>query len=72
MRIKITPTLEQLKKRPALWVFTMSDNNVEPRITYPDGSMDVYNYKGPWWVDDPVGYFLHKHARKTYKFVAWL
>ena len=64
--IKITPTLAQLKKRPALW-FLVDRWGVEPRITMPNGSMWYYRDKWNRFTDD-----WHNHAKNLYEFGGWL
>ena len=79
-----TPTLKQLKKRPALWFLVLGDEDpsfVEPRITMPNGGVWIFRQHGFFF----CGWSLHssakgqdwhnhalKHAIKNYEFGGWL
>ena len=64
------PTLKQLKRRPALWVFASDEHYVEPRITMPDGSM--WSYWNRWTLERLEQDDWHEHALKYYEFGGWL
>ena len=68
------PTLAQLKKRPALWVFALNHVYVEPRITMPDGSMWSYDYTSMrgWNLETLEQDEWHKFAIEYYDFAGWL
>ena len=61
----MTPTLTQLKKRPALWVLA----GAEPRITMPDGFL--WMWESDHWVLRNACRW-HKHALECYEFAGWL
>lgn len=70
-----TPTLAQLKKRPALWFYIEEISDyVEPKITMPDET--IWEYDEGWALreDNPfVGPIpWHKIAIANYEFGGWL
>jgi len=76
-----TPTLAQLKNRPAAWVIYDSTSYAELRITMPDGSIWYYtdgwyqdHGNGSWRIDrfDKDPYVWHEHALKYYEFGGWI
>jgi len=67
------PTLAQLKKRPALWVFASNEHYAEPRITMPDGTMWAYGgywHPNDWWRKNHN--YWHKFSIEYYDFAGWL
>jgi len=62
----MTPTLAQLKKRPALW-FLVTTDETEPRITMPDGAL--WFYSNGWRCHQ--GHF-HANTLENYEFGGWL
>ena len=74
IEIKITPTLKQLKKRPALWVCAVGNARDEPRITMPDGTCWAYDMKERGWALYPRPEFTtwFKFSRTNYDFAGWL
>jgi len=68
-----TPTLKQLKRRPALW-FCVEDSLdfFEPRITMPNGGAWFYDQGAQsQWMHFKHGKW-HEHAIGTYEFAGWL
>jgi len=65
----MTPTLAQLKKRPALWIIVNPDYVVKPRITLPNGNMWAW-HTGDWHLCKTDGW--HNHAKNHYEFAGWL
>ena len=65
------PTLAQLKKRPALWIYTdwWDSRYVEPRITMPNGDADLMGIGG-WYYDSVISW--HDFAIAEWEFVGWL
>jgi len=60
-----TPTLKQLSKRPALWVFA----GEHPHITMPDGGLWELFY-GKWVLHRQRGW--HYYVLRHYEFGGWL
>jgi len=68
----MTPTLKQLKKRPALWFDSYSDDTVSPRITLPNGRAWLYEdiYCNGWVLSNLDDW--HWYARTHLEFGGWL
>jgi len=70
----MTPTLKQLKLRPALWFIVLGGDPAsfaEPRITMPNGDLWIYRE----YYDRQWGYYKinwHEHAINKYEFGGWL
>ena len=70
-RDRMKPTLRNLKKRPALW-FSVVGDQIEPRITMPNGDLWLYNeYDLPRW-RYYRHVFWHSSAVNRYEFAGWL
>jgi len=78
----VTPTLEQLRRRPALWIFVRWVRDAELRITMPDGTLWFYG-RGPSlgglsrrrrWQTLPANECLdwHKESLSHQEFAGWL
>ena len=67
----MTPTLKQLKRRPALWVYTGNFDGAcpAPRITMPDESMWMW-VPNEWVLRNPFDW--HEWCISNYEFAGWL
>ena len=68
----MTPTLKQLKRRPALWAKHNETRGGEifPRITMPNGGVDFIGAGGGWYHDSVISW--HDFAIAEWEFVGWL
>jgi len=67
----MTPTLKQLKRRPALWAKhkEIRGGEIFPRITMPNGDADLMG-TGGWYYDSGISW--HDVAIAQWEFVGWL
>ena len=72
-KYKKLPTLAQLGKRPAFWVYIVCSDCIEPRITTPDNTLWSYGLQSGWaFYRKGVGISWHSYALKNYEFAGWL
>jgi hypothetical protein len=62
------PTIEKIKKRPALWVFKFGELEVE-YLSYPNGKVEVH---GPFGWASSLTFREPIHLIKNMEFISWI